>query len=93
MEGHDCSNSGVHRCPERHELHGIETAPAHSYDREREVRIHASVAVTRKMLSCRDHAVILQPVNERNAHSRCQIRILTIRSGVDDRIIRIVIDV
>jgi hypothetical protein len=49
--------------------------------------------MTREMLSCRDHAVILDTANERRPHPRRQERILAVRSSVDHRVIRIVVDV
>src|SRR3989442_8860563 len=49
--------------------------------------------MTREMLPCRDHAVILQAMDERGCHPRGGIRILTIGACIDDGVIRIVVDV
>src|SRR4051812_43595391 len=57
------------------------------------MRVDAGVAVSREVFSCRDHAVILQSVNERNAHPGRQLWILAIGSRVDDRVRRVVVDV
>ena len=57
------------------------------------MRIDSRVAVSGKMLSCRDHAVILQAMNERDTHSRCELRIFAVRARVDDRIVGIVVDI
>src|SRR5450759_5162580 len=45
------------------------------------------------MLPCRDHAVILQAVDECDTHPRGELRILAVGACIDDWIIRIVVDV
>src|SRR5450759_5202644 len=45
------------------------------------------------MLPCRDHAVILQAMNESDTHPRGELRILAIGARIDDGIVRIVVDV
>src|SRR5689334_9396708 len=47
--------------------------------------------MTREVLTGRDHAVILQPVDERDTHLCRKLRVLTVRASVDHRIRRIVI--
>ena len=45
------------------------------------------------MLPCRDHAVILQTMDECDAHPRREIRIFAVGARIDDGVIRIVVDV
>jgi len=49
--------------------------------------------MTREMFPRRDHAVILQAVNECDTHPRRQLRILPVRARIDNWIVRIVVDV
>src|SRR5438552_429611 len=45
------------------------------------------------MLPCRDHAVILQTMDECDAHPRREIRIFAVGARIDVGVIRIVVDV
>ena len=58
-----------------------------------EMRVLLGVAVAWKVLSSRDHSVILQAVNERSAHVGDQMRILAERAHADDGIRRVVVHV
>jgi hypothetical protein len=53
------------------------------------VRIFFCITVARKMLQRCNHVSLLQPAHERFDEFRRLLRILTERSGVDDRIVRI----
>src|SRR4029078_413195 len=57
------------------------------------MRVDTRVTVTREMFTCRDHAVVLQTVDECNAHPGCQRWVLAVGSRVDHRVRRIVVDV
>ena len=49
--------------------------------------------MTGEVLPCRDHAVILQAVNECDTHPRGELWILSVRARIDDWIVRVVVDV
>src|SRR3954464_9463898 len=93
MKRHYRSHTGGNCRAKWNELHCVEPRATHSYDRQRQMRIHSRIPVSRKVLSCRNHAVILQAVYERDAKTRIELRIFAERSGVDDWVVRIVVDV
>ena len=57
------------------------------------MRIDLGVAVSREMLQCREHAVLLQAVHVCLHQLRHGARVLAERADIDDRIERIVVDV
>src|SRR5579864_7525822 len=63
------------------------------HDGSTAMRIDGSIAMSRKMFSCRGHSGTLQTANECAAHACNQLRVLTKRAGADNRIQGIAVDI
>jgi len=90
---HHGADAGVHRHPEGDQLAGGELGPALSHDRKRGVGVHVRVAMTGEVLDGGDHAGGLD-ASHGGAHQHGHpIRIGPERAGIDDRVVRVVVDV
>ena len=90
---HHESGAGLDRRAERHQLERVEAGPRRADHRQREVRVGLGIAVTGEVLRGGEHPVVLQPADVGRDQPAHQEWILAERSGVDDRIGGIVVDV
>ena len=91
--GHDGLNACIDRSLERKKLHPIQTIPIAIDGRQHAVRIQICVPMTRKMFGCCDQAKILTTLDKGFGNTTDQFRVLADRPCVDDRIIRIDVDI
>src|SRR5438477_6434107 len=93
MKGHDGPNATIHSFLKWYQLDTIEPISAHRHDRQRQMRVYTCIAVTWEVLTRRNHPVALKSPDESGAETGNEPRILPIRSRVDYRIGRIVVDI
>ena len=93
MRSHDCAHAGIYRSAKWNELDTIQPRACGGDRRQSEVGVPVGVAVTGKVLSRCDHAVLLQPTDERGAEHGCQSRILAEGADANHRVCGIVVDV
>ena len=93
VRGHDRVGAGGDSGAKGRQLHLVEPLARLLDDRQAEMRIHIGVAVPGKVFERCRHACRLQSANVGGRKTSDHGRILTIRSGVDDRVARIVVHV
>ena len=93
MAGHDAADSRRNRRAKGNQLDAFEPLAIAGNGRERDVRIHAHIAVSGKMFRGREAAIFLHAAHERRNETRHAQRIFAEGAHIDDRIIGIVVHV
>ena len=93
MRGHHGVGLGGNRGAERRELDVVEMRPRMRDRGEPEMRIDVGVAVSREVLERGHRAASREPAHPGRGEGADTRRIRAVRAGVDDRILRVVVDV
>ncbi len=91
MTDHDAHHAVLHQSSEGNEFQCLEPVRPEKEHRQRHVRIDGGIPMARKMLCGGEHAGFLQPEGKGRRHTRDNFRPLTERTGVDDRIVGVVV--
>ena len=93
MTIHDGANAGVNRSAERNQFDGVKTFARNVDLRKPTMRIGGCIAMSGKMFGCGDNAGVLRAINKCGNEPGDIFWIFAVRSDVDYRVRRIVVDV
>ena len=90
---HDGVHPGLHRLPERHQLHGVEPVPVRRNHRKVQVRVGPGVPVSREVLRRGEHTALVCPLDVRGPQPGHGGRVLTEGARVDNGVVGVRVDV